>query len=60
MIDMPEQQKNQNKLTFKFKSELAAKETAELNQILSKFGAKSCKTNELLTENEQLLVVTAE
>ncbi len=56
---MPEQN-NQNKLTFKFKSELAAKETAELNQILSKFGAKSCKIPELLTENEQSLVVTAE
>jgi hypothetical protein len=56
---MPEQ-KNEKKLTFKFKSELAAKTTAELNQILSKFGAKNCKTVELLIENEQLLVVTAE
>jgi hypothetical protein len=59
MIEMPETKKDKI-LIFAFKSETAAKEIAELNQTLSKFGAKGCKTTELLRENEPLLVVTVE
>ncbi len=33
---------------------------AELNQALSKLGAKSSKTEELKRENKQFLTVTAE